>query len=889
MAIRLAVFDFDRTLTAKHVFAGLSGKPESGFQVPPPHVRTEYGQLLKLAELDANPAFTSQGGFAALAVGGAERAKMLRCMLDELRRSGIECIICTRGLVGPTKRILEQVGILDCFTAVFGNVGAALGSMPQEAQLAANGPGILGDNARFLGTPAESGWDSKRSLIARCLQERRLRPEEAVFIDDDPGEVQSVQGVCPTIQVIGLVGMGQREIAMLRQLIEASRGRGAAAPQAALQAAPQAAPQAVNGQTAGGLAAAAQVGVMSGSLTGRLSASAPTMSYTPGVPYAASLGSVGTISRGQSLTCSAQPPSTLSAQGVTATTAIGQQPSYTGMQSGSVEVPTTLADDAVKMPLASQRVLGGWSTAGSLQASSRSLRAQSRSRGEGESFSAPVWPPPQGTALSIAAAAANAATVVGSATATMAAPAPKVVPAPTPAVPPAPTPAVPPPPALLPAVAAPAAAPAVVTGSSVAATAAAAIGSSAGGSFSATAAATQLSQRLAKGKPPPPPPPQLMQLQHRVSNIALDSYVPSAGTQRPGRKLQDPQLEAMRSRGRSPSASRKAQVIPAPLLGTRPSSVPPQHHQALGATPHQLPQQAPPPSAFMIVSSVPTPKSPVVRGRTGPPRFAIPSALQSVAAPTALLASEDESRRSPRPAARALKSEDLEAKAAEIELSLAKELDAQVAGIEVQLAEALRLQSADEELDTGALEDLLVRVDALQYLNEDMWRRQAEKERDILGDGVTGNKMLKASHIAVAKSDSHLPTMELPGDDGSLAAVAAAAVVPATAAEACGPNARRGWLLHELRRLRQLVVDRGSVEAEMTDEQLQVLVEALCDGVERPATKVLPSNHRERKQHRHASQHHLDTNKPRRRHGSGHWAEVPVPHKFTRVGAGGAK
>jgi hypothetical protein len=46
-------------------------------------------------------------------------------------------------------------------------------------------PTAPGADARFLGTPELSGWGTKGNLVARCLEEKGVWADDALFIDDD--------------------------------------------------------------------------------------------------------------------------------------------------------------------------------------------------------------------------------------------------------------------------------------------------------------------------------------------------------------------------------------------------------------------------------------------------------------------------------------------------------------------------------------------------------------------------------------------------------------------------------------------------------------------------------------------------------------------------------
>lgn len=226
MPLRLVAFDYDLTLTVHHMFYALSGG-ETSISVPPPYARTERGQLARLIELDRMPNFQAQGGFAQIVFGDAERVKMLRHALEELQGAGVECVICSKSLAGPLQRCLDRVGLLGHFSRIYANVGEVYGATDYDQQFVMTGNASLGREARYLGGPGVGGWGSKRELVSRLLRERGLAPEDAIFIDDTPAEVRSVEGVCRTIQVQPPQGIGARELGMLRRLaVEGGLTRG---------------------------------------------------------------------------------------------------------------------------------------------------------------------------------------------------------------------------------------------------------------------------------------------------------------------------------------------------------------------------------------------------------------------------------------------------------------------------------------------------------------------------------------------------------------------------------------------------------------------------------------------------------------------------------------
>jgi len=216
MPLQVAVFDFDLTLSACHLYYSLSGG-DGGIQVPPPHAETEKGQLARLLELDASPDFRSQGGFALVAFGGQPRIDQLRGLLDELNAAGVECLVCSKGLVGPIQWCLEQTGLTRHFTRVIANIGGAYGGTAYDKQVHSAAIPV----AHLLGgTDADlAKFGSKQKFVAQILRDRRLQPNDVVFVDDTATEITNMQGVCLTVHVTTPRGMGSAECDLLRRML----------------------------------------------------------------------------------------------------------------------------------------------------------------------------------------------------------------------------------------------------------------------------------------------------------------------------------------------------------------------------------------------------------------------------------------------------------------------------------------------------------------------------------------------------------------------------------------------------------------------------------------------------------------------------------------------
>lgn len=215
MPLRLAVFDFDLTLSVEHVYHYLAGGG------PPPAAKTEVGQLARIAEHDRSGAFGG-GGFAKAMLGGTSRILELEHMLKLLHSLGVECIVCTKGLVGPVRKILYQTGLSRYFSGVYGNTADTYGSTDFDAR--AN----LGEDAQFLATQECQLPGRKPIFLAQYMRSKQLSFDEVVFIDDTMDEVRQMQQTCRVIHVSSEGGMDGEIIAEICTMAREGRNSKAA-------------------------------------------------------------------------------------------------------------------------------------------------------------------------------------------------------------------------------------------------------------------------------------------------------------------------------------------------------------------------------------------------------------------------------------------------------------------------------------------------------------------------------------------------------------------------------------------------------------------------------------------------------------------------------------
>jgi len=213
-------FDFDQTLSVWHIFYLLSGQTQDGVSIRPPFARTERGQLARLAELDETPEF-KPGGFALSAFGGRRRVQELRAFLIKLCKKRFECFICARGLVGPVRWCLNQLGLLDYFKKIYGTIGESYGATEYDLQVTDSHC----DFQDLLGDPGQAGWQSKQNVVARCLHERGLGYKDAVFVDDQEHEISAMAATCTTVLVESQQGIGPAEFELIWQKAICSQKR----------------------------------------------------------------------------------------------------------------------------------------------------------------------------------------------------------------------------------------------------------------------------------------------------------------------------------------------------------------------------------------------------------------------------------------------------------------------------------------------------------------------------------------------------------------------------------------------------------------------------------------------------------------------------------------
>lgn len=217
----LVMFDFDQTITVFHVFKTLAGWQESP-GMSGRSASTELGQLRLIAELDREDYYRKQGGFSKAALGGSNRLERIRWCFLELRKLGCKLVIATKGLVGPTRRVLLDTRLLEFFDEVYGRSDEAYAEMATDYDRAARGAGPpTQEETQLLSKDANTDWDTKADLLERLQLATHVDCDDTFLVEDDEKEIQNCSSIAKTLFVSEAKGMPDDHLV---KLMSAARG-----------------------------------------------------------------------------------------------------------------------------------------------------------------------------------------------------------------------------------------------------------------------------------------------------------------------------------------------------------------------------------------------------------------------------------------------------------------------------------------------------------------------------------------------------------------------------------------------------------------------------------------------------------------------------------------
>ena len=148
--LRIVFYDFDRTIPAIHIYHETKGKED---------VSKKNDQFF----IDA--------------FGGEKRIARLKIHFGRLTKRGVKCSIVSYGYSAVIKESLARVGLIDFFEA-----DAIIGRDSEIMR-------------RFRG--------AKHKIISEEMRSRNIPHDEALFIDDDQGNIKKCAnaGICRTLHI----------------------------------------------------------------------------------------------------------------------------------------------------------------------------------------------------------------------------------------------------------------------------------------------------------------------------------------------------------------------------------------------------------------------------------------------------------------------------------------------------------------------------------------------------------------------------------------------------------------------------------------------------------------------------------------------------------------
>lgn len=176
---------------------------------------TERGQMRRIEELNQSGPFKGVG-FAKAAFGGEARVEQVRQMLRGLRERGVELVVCTKGLVGAVKKCLEDLGLLEFFAEVYGNVGSGYGETLYDREVCRLEPSE--EERKLLGCPNQADWSSKDVLISQLKARMNLHRRQVVLVEDDQEEIERAAPICRTLWVRDAAGMTAEHLLALQEM-----------------------------------------------------------------------------------------------------------------------------------------------------------------------------------------------------------------------------------------------------------------------------------------------------------------------------------------------------------------------------------------------------------------------------------------------------------------------------------------------------------------------------------------------------------------------------------------------------------------------------------------------------------------------------------------------
>merc|ERR1719210_1451024 len=104
--------------------------------------------------------------------------------------------LCSKGLVGAVRKCLDDLGLLQFFAEIYGNLDGKYQLTQYDEEIASEVP-----TGTRVGKPEQGVWESKNQLVGVLMQQRGLMVEECILVEDDEFEVQNANHTCKTLLI----------------------------------------------------------------------------------------------------------------------------------------------------------------------------------------------------------------------------------------------------------------------------------------------------------------------------------------------------------------------------------------------------------------------------------------------------------------------------------------------------------------------------------------------------------------------------------------------------------------------------------------------------------------------------------------------------------------
>jgi phosphoglycolate phosphatase-like HAD superfamily hydrolase len=184
--------------------------------------QNEITQMRRMDDLDGLDKYRDNG-FVMHMIGGQKRLDLLKMYFQKFKQQNASLFVCTRGFIGPVKKALRKLDLLQYFDEVYGNMDQReLGWWKEEhAQ-----DGRAKEDEEFRTPRDENGqsplmdWKKKTEVLKILMDDQGLQYCEMVFVDDDKNNINLANEAkrCVTMWIKAAKGVTEDDLKKLDKL-----------------------------------------------------------------------------------------------------------------------------------------------------------------------------------------------------------------------------------------------------------------------------------------------------------------------------------------------------------------------------------------------------------------------------------------------------------------------------------------------------------------------------------------------------------------------------------------------------------------------------------------------------------------------------------------------